>query len=164
MQSLIVYDSVYGNTEMVAHAIGGAIGKALGMPEAVTLLRVNDATADQLTGYDLLVVGAPTHGFRPTPATRTLLKGLRAHSLDVVKVAAFDTRITQEKIDEVKILGFFVKFFGFAAEPIGKSLEKAGGTLAVPPEGFYVLDTEGPLGKDELQRAADWGAKIVAAL
>ena len=164
MQSLIVCDSVYGNTEKVAAAIGSAIGEALGTPEAITLLRVSDATADQLTGYDLLVVGAPTHGFRPTPATRALLKGLRANSLDGVKVAAFDTRITQEKLDEVRILGFFAGIFGYAAEPIGKRLEKAGGRLVVPPEGFYVLDTEGPLAEEELERASDWGAKIVTAL
>jgi hypothetical protein len=37
------------------------------------------------------------------------------------------------------------------------------GELVVPPEGFYVSDTEGPLLEGELERAADWTRQIVAA-
>ena len=41
---------------------------------------------------------------------------------------------------------------------------KKGGELAVPAEGFYVGDTEGPLLEDELERAAEWARKIAATL
>ena len=127
------------------------------------MLRVSDATPEKLTGVQLLVVGSPTHRFNPTPATTSLLKGTPGKSLHGIKVAAFDTRLTQAEIDEIRILAFMVKFFGYAADPIAKKLEKMGGKLVIPPEGFYVSDTEGPLLKDELQRAAAWAAQIIAA-
>jgi hypothetical protein len=34
--------------------------------------------------------------------------------------------------------------------------------LVVPPEGFYVVDTEGPLLEGELDRAAVWARKLSA--
>ena len=42
------------------------------------------------------------------------------------------------------------------------ALEKKGGELVIPPEGFYVGDTEGPLLEGELERAADWAKQIIA--
>lgn len=59
------------------------------------------------------------------------------------------------------ILNFFVKLFGYAARPIADRLIKKGGELAMPPEGFYVEDTEGPLKEGELERATEWVRQIV---
>lgn len=53
-----------------------------------------------------------------------------------------------------------VKIFGYAAEPIARQLMKKGGTLALPPEGFYVKASEGPLKDGELDRAAAWARQI----
>jgi hypothetical protein len=76
---------------------------------------------------------------------------------------AFDTRFTESNIAEAPaILGFFVRIFGYAAEPIAGRLEKKGGELVLPPEGFYVGDTEGPLLEGELERAAAWANQILA--
>jgi hypothetical protein len=83
--------------------------------------------------------------------------------LEGVKVAAFDTRYREAEIEKVRILAFLVKIFGYAAKPIADRLEKKGGELAVPPEGFYVTDTEGPLFEGELERAADWARQILLA-
>ena len=77
-----------------------------------------------------------------------------------VKVAVFDTRIAENDIKS-RGLRFLVKCFGYAAKPIGDSLEKKKGEPAVPPEGFYVADTEGPLKEGEIERAAEWAKKIV---
>jgi hypothetical protein len=77
-------------------------------------------------------------------------------------VAAFDTRFPPEQIDEVGILAFFVRLFGYAAEPIEKRLTRAGGEPVVSPGWFYVSDTEGPLLDGELERAADWARQIAA--
>jgi flavodoxin I len=56
-----------------------------------------------------------------------------------------------------------VKLFGYAAEPIAAKLQKKGGTLAAPPEGFFVGGTEGPLKEGELERAAQWARRVGAA-
>jgi hypothetical protein len=112
---------------------------------------------------DLLLVGSPTRGFRPSEATNSLLKSIPANGLKGVKVAAFDTRIA---IAEMKpaILRFFARIAGYAAKPIADLLRKKGGDLIVPPEGFYVEDTEGPLKAGELERATDWGRQMGAKI
>jgi len=154
MKSLVVYDSVFGNTEQIAFAIRD------GLDSEVEALRVGDARHDQLTGLDYLVVGSPTRAFNPTKAITSFLKGIPGGSLKGVKVAAFDTRIDPEDVDS-KVLNFFVKFLGYAAKPIGDRLQSKGGALVVPPEGFFVNDTEGPLREGELERATAWTRQIL---
>jgi flavodoxin len=147
MKALVVYDSVFGNTEKVAQAIGAALGE-------VQALRVGNVQPEHLAGITVLVVGSPTRAFRPTPATVSFLKGLPAGSLKGVRVAAYDTRML---VDEAPaILKFFVKIFGYAADPMLKLLVKKGGDAALQPEGFFVAGTEGPLKEGELERAAAW--------
>jgi hypothetical protein len=68
------------------------------------------------------------------------------------------------EIEKVRILALFVRLFGYAAEPIADRLRKKGGELIVPPEGFLVDGTEGPLIEGELERAADWGSQIMDSL
>ncbi len=158
MKALIVYDSFFGNTEQIAQAMG----HALGSPEDVEVLRVSDVKPEQLTGAALLVVGSPTRGFRPTPAISNLLKSIPKNGLKGVKVAAFDTRFTMDEIESsVFILRILVKRFGYAAKPIADRLKKKGGELIMPPEGFFVEGTEGPLKEGELERAADWAQRLI---
>jgi flavodoxin I len=121
-------------------------------------------TPEQVSGLSLLIVGSPTQKFSPTAPTTRLLKSIPAGGLKGVKVAAFDTRITEAEVERVKILSFFVKIFGYAAEPIASKLEKKGGTQVAAPTGFYVGGTEGPLLDGELDRAAAWAKEIAAAL
>ena len=159
MRALVVYDSVFGNTEQIARAIGSALGST----GDVQVLRVGSVQPGQLAGLDLLVVGSPTRGFRPTPALTSWLKGIPAGSLQGVRVAAFDTRISMDDPKVPGILRFMVKLFGYAAQPIAGRLEKKGGVLAAPPEGFIVTASEGPLREGELERAAAWARQLVAA-
>jgi hypothetical protein len=77
-----------------------------------------------------------------------------------VRVAAFDTRIAIEDVDNA-VLPTFIKVFGYAAKPIADLLQKKGGELSLPPEGFIVKDTEGPLKEGELERAAEWARGLV---
>ncbi len=155
MKALVVYDSVFGNTEKIARAIGSALGS----PEDVGVMQVGKAGLEQLKGLSVLVVGSPTRAFNPTKPTTAFLKSLPSHTLDGVVVAGFDTRTN---IDEAPgFLKFMVKFFGYAAEPIAKRLTKAGGKEAAAPAGFVVADTEGPLKDGELERAAVWAKQIL---
>jgi len=164
MKAMVVYDSVYGNTQKIAAAMAAAMAAALGSPEDVAMVRASDARPELLTGLTLLIAGSPTQKFRPIPPVTAFLKSIPKDGLQGVKVAAFDTRFTQSNIDKVRILAFFVNIFGYAAKPIAGRLQSKGGVLAVPPEGFYVADTEGPLLEGELERAANWARQIVAAL
>ncbi len=158
MKFTLVYDSLYGNTEKIARAIGdGLAGQGEG-----TIASVADFKMDLLRGVDLLIVGSPTQKFKATAAMKSFLKAIPANGLKGARVAAFDTRLTQGNIDATPVLPFFVKLFGYAAEPIAKELQKKGGVLVLPPEGFYVEGTEGPLVQGELERAATWAGKLFA--
>jgi len=158
MKVLVIYDSVFGNTEQIAQAIGNALGSQ----EDVEILRVSNVKPEQLTGLKLLIVGSPTRQFRPTAAINNLLKRIPKNGLKGVKVAAFDTRFTMSAIEESRVLPFFVRLFGYAAKPISDRLKKKEGELIIPPEGFFVEGVEGPLKEGELERAADWAKQIIA--
>jgi flavodoxin len=156
MKVLIIYDSIFGNTEQIAQAIGNAFGSQLD----VEILRVGDVKPEQMMGVKLLIVGSPTRGFRPTPAIKSLLKKIPVNGLKAVKVTVFDTRISVSDI-ESRIGRFFMNRFGYAAHPIADWLTTKGGELILAPEGF-VKDTEGPLKDGELERAEEWARKIMA--
>jgi len=151
MKTLIIYDSFFGNTEQIAQAIGQTL-------DAQTV-KVNETSAEQLAGIELLIVGSPTRGFRPSPLIAAFLKGLPANCLQGVKVAAFDTRIPMT--DKVpRFLRFLSGLFGYAAQPIAKALQQKSGTLALPAEGFLVTDSKGPLSDGEIERATAWAQSI----
>jgi flavodoxin len=147
MKTLVVYDSRFGNTKLVAEALGEAI------PGEVEVVHAGEAKAAELGGYDLLVVGAPTHGGRPSDGAKAFLGQIQGQALAGVRVAGFDTRVPAK----------WVRIFGYAAPRIAKALAKKGGRLAGPPGDFYVLGTEGPLKDGELERAAAWAQEIAGA-
>jgi flavodoxin len=144
MNALVVYDSVYGNTEKIARAIGDALNSE------ARVTRGGGVRPADLEGVDLLVVGSPTHGGRATEAIQGLLDRLEGSPLAGTRVAAFDTRLAAK----------WVAVFGYAAPKIARALEEAEGTLVAPGEGFVVKGREGPLKDGELERAADWAKEL----
>jgi flavodoxin len=146
MKTLVVYESINGNTEKIAKSIGEAI------KEDVRVLSIGAACSSDLESVDLLIVGSPTYGGRPTPGMLDFLKHtVPASSLKDINVAAFDTRLTAN----------WVKMFGFASEKIANSLKASGGTLLLSPQGFYVKGAKGPLKEGELEHAASWAKEVV---
>jgi len=141
MRALVVYDSLYGNTEEIAKAIAGAI------KGEVSLLRAGEVGPPELENIGLLVVGAPTQGGRATEAIRDFLSRITKAEINGLNAAAFDTRLTTR----------FTKIFGYAAGKIAGSLKKKGANLVAEPEGFFVEGTKGPLTEGERERAAVWG-------
>ena len=117
-------------------------------------------TPDKLVGLDLLVLGSPTRGFRPTENVAKFINTLPKNRLVGIQVAAFDTRIWLETIKS-KPFRFVVDKGGYAARTIANALEKKGGRLVVPPEGFLVTGEQGPLKAGELERAAAWANKLI---
>lgn len=154
MKTLIVYDSFFGNTEKVAQILAETLGSEL--------IKVQDILPDQLSGVELLVVGSPTRAFNPSPDIKAFLKNLPAEALKNVNVTAFDTRYAMEDI-EPKFLLMLVRLFGYATKTMEKLLKKKGARMIVQPEWFAVRDSEGPLKEGELERAAEWAKRILAA-
>jgi len=147
MKTLVIYESLYGNTEKIARAIAGAI------EGEVVVKNAGAATAADLEKIDLLLMGSATQGGRAMKATQAFLDSLGENSLKGLKAAAFDTRLTAA----------IVKLFGWAAKRIAENLKKKGAVILVEPEGFLVVNTKGPEKAGELERAAAWGKQVSAA-
>ena len=145
MKALVVYDTLYGNTEKIARAIAGAI------TGDVRILRAGEAGPADLAGVELLFVGSPTQGGQATDPVQKFLDKIPAGALKNVRVASFDTRLKTK----------LVKLFGYAAGRIEKALKGKGGTPASSPGLFQVKGPKGPLVDGEEERAAAWARGIV---
>jgi flavodoxin len=148
LNTWIVYDSLWGNTEKIAQAIGDEVAGE------VKVLRPAQVDPAAVGAIDLLIVGSPTHGGGPTEAIQSLLGQLGGTLPAGTSVAAFDTRLATR----------LVAIFGYSAPRIARTLEGVGATLVVPPEGFVVKGKEGPLREGELERAAGWAQEIVGLM
>jgi flavodoxin len=155
--TLIIYDSVFGNTAKIAQAMASALEEY----QEVDLRLVGEVFPEHLDGVKTLIVGSPTRQFKATGALDQFLKQIPAGTLDGIQVAAFDTRMTPKDVSKNKFLAIMVKFFGYAAEKISRQLIHLGGKEIVSPQGFLVIGMEGPLVEGELERAAEWALKTI---
>ncbi|MDJ0350111.1 hypothetical protein [Cryobacterium sp. PH29-G1] len=168
MRALIVFESMYGNTRLVAEAIGRGLA-----PAEVILIPASQAAGVDLSNIDLLVVGGPTHVHGMSrPSTRrgaidaavtpqhilhleadAAGNGVREwldslHGL-TCRAAAFDTR------QEGPVL-----LTGHAAKSIGKHLLEAGADLVSGATSFLVTKSIA-LVPGEVRRAEAWGAVLL---
>jgi hypothetical protein len=163
MGTLVVVESIWGNTDSIGRAIAAGIG---GKVEVVT---AEDAPPTIPDGVDLLVVGGPTHAFSMTSAktresarqqgaTTIPSRGIREWLDELpptsrpVRVATFDTRTVSPRLP------------GSAAKKAMKRLVQRGFQPAAKPETFGVHGYEGPLADGELGRATEWGAGLARDL
>jgi flavodoxin len=141
MKTLVVYDSLYGNTEIIARAIGDVL------PGEVQVQRVEQAVAGELEATELLVIGSPTHGSEATEKVQGLMARIGSPTHEGARAATFDTRLTWG----------FLRRYGFAADKIATALKEKGWTLVGEEGGFFVRGLKkGPLKKGEEERAAAW--------
>jgi flavodoxin len=121
------------------------MGEALGSDARV--IKSDQASMEIIAAGDLILVGSPTHGGRPSPPMLAFLDGLPAGAFKNKKAAAFDTRLKAA----------LVKIFGFAGPRIEKTLKEKGADIAAPAEGFLVSTGKNPVILDgEIERAAAW--------
>ena len=59
MKALLVYESMFGNTEKIARAVGDGLSQEM----QVELFEVRDAPPVITDLVDLVIVGGPTHAF-----------------------------------------------------------------------------------------------------
>jgi hypothetical protein len=170
MRAVVVYESMYGNTHLVADAIGAGLGDAF----EVNVVPVANASPAVLAGADLIVTGGPTHihgmsrvssrkaaveaaGKPASPLTvepDALGPGLREWFASLgqhqAKAAAFDTR-----------LRWPAALTGRASKAIARLLRAHGFELIAAPESFLVTKQD-RLAPRELTRAREWGAQLAA--
>jgi menaquinone-dependent protoporphyrinogen IX oxidase len=168
MKAVVIYESMYGNTHVIANAIGEgfrAHGEAVVVP-------VDEAGAELVGSADVVVIGGPTHAHGMSravtrksaadaaakPGSDLVLdpdaddQGLRewfeSAAQIVTTAAAFDTRVSLP-----------AAVSGRAAKGIARNLRRHGATLIAEPESFFVTK-ENHLEPDEETRARAWGAQL----
>lgn len=149
MNTLIIYDSTFGNTAQLAQAMADKLGEH----GSARIALANEAGLTEMEGIDLLLVGGPTQRHGVSPAIKALLERLPRRSLRGVGAAAFDTRYHMAAWKS-----------GSAAHRIASRLKRTGASLLVEPESFFVAEREGPLEEGELERAAYWAEEIYQQL
>jgi hypothetical protein len=176
MNAVVVYESMYGNTHLIADAVAKGLGDGSGGDGEVRVVAVDDAEPDLLRHADIVVVGGPTHvhGMSRDSTRKAAIEaaekpesgltldpdaegpGLRDWFDSVGELggaaAAFDTRIDAP-----------AAITGRASKGIAKKLRHLGCTLVVEPESFLVTK-ESHLEPDEEARARAWGEGLRVAM
>lgn len=166
--ALVVYESMYGNTQDIAEAVAEGLHPHVGS----LVVEVSNAPTE-LDNLALLVVGGPTHAHGlSTPTSRSNASDRRP---DTPLVSAGEG--VREWLGRLRIRGdrppaaaFSTRLrgpeaiWGNAARGIGRRLRDHGYELLAPPEAFLVyvardLPTHALLA-GEIERARDWGEQL----
>ena len=77
MNAIVLFDTLFGNTEKIALSIARGLQDAGVEARAVN---IKDANMDGLAGYDLLALGAPTQYFTASKPLKVFLERLEGSS------------------------------------------------------------------------------------
>jgi hypothetical protein len=161
VNALVVYESLYGNTRLIAEAVGEGLAREL----ITDVVEVGVAPTDP-SESDLLVVGGPTHQFGLSRKSSrqqgaddsddpviSLDVGIREWIGSLPRVsgapaATFDTSIRKPNLP------------GSAARGAAKRLKKIGYRILLSGEIFLVEGGKGPITDGELDRAQEWGHMV----
>ena len=171
MRALVIYESMYGSTHVIADNIADGLRAAY----EVTVVPVGEATPELVAAADLVVAGAPTH-LRGLSSARSRRMAAQAAAKNGSELrmdpdaggpgmqdwlkelghrdglaAAFDTRV-----NGIALLT------GRASRPIARLLRRHGYRLVAAPEGFLVC-SHGTLLEGQASWARRWGMIIAAA-
>jgi flavodoxin len=167
MKALVVYESMFGNTEQIARAVADGLGESVD----VQLVEVSHAPGEPAPDLALIVAGGPTHAFsmsrentRADAINRGADEGEREFGLRewmaalpsghlAAKIATFDT-----KIESMRYVP------GSAAKAAAKTAHRHGYQSAAKAESFYVRDVDGPLVEGEIDRARAWARQLAASI
>lgn len=169
MRALVVYESYFGNTMDVAHAILAGLRQRL----QAEILEVTSAPPELIREFDLMVLGAPTHALgmsRPESRRDAVKQGAEADASQIgmnewlsrlglvpagCAVAAFGTTAVKPRL---------LASLGTAAGAIERRLKRMGAKVVLPAQQFWVEGVKGPLVSGEEARATDWGVSLADAL
>ncbi len=149
MESLVVYDSTFGNTRRVAEAIADGL-RSHG---PVRLLGLDELPLQNLGSVDLLFVGGPTPPDAMTAGMDQFVDVLEARPATGMVTATFDTRFRMPAVLSES-----------AAMTIARKLQRAGIRTFAPPESFFVSRGGPEPDEGETERATSWAKSVAARL
>jgi flavorubredoxin len=149
VKALVVYDSMYGNTEKIAKAL--VAGLQSGGVD-VGAVKVDAVKFDELGKVDLLWVGSPVHAWSASKPMKEFLEHLK--SVDGItgkKAFAFDTNMQG-------------RLAGSAGDKIEKKLKDLGLNIAKHRESATVKGREGPLQESAEETFKQIGVELAKTL
>ena len=123
MKGIVLFDTLFGNTERVASRL------AAGLQETgidAEYLNIKGVAPDRLIGYDLIVLGAPTQYHSASKPMKDFLEQLKTVNLRGKYGSAFDTK-------------FGYPLSGSAAKFIEKKLKDLGLEIIHPRSSAIVI-------------------------
>ena len=147
---IVVYESVFGNTKMVAESIIEGMGEVSGIE--TTLSKPKGADLNQITKYDAILVGSPNHMGGATRGIRKFIDKLGEIYLEGKLAAVFDT--------------YGGRDFEKAMKKMEKQIEGKvpGLELVAPGLSIKVKGLRGPIVEGELPKCREFGIKIASQL
>ncbi|MFX1374321.1 MAG: flavodoxin family protein [Promethearchaeota archaeon] len=143
-KTLILYDSVYGNTKKVAMSLSRGL-EAGGFH--VDTFMINDFDGLELQDYDVIGIGGPTHFHNASKKMKVFLKRIKNLKLDGKYGFAFETKAD-------------FRLAGSAAKRIVRYLKKMNMKIIHPPITGLIIDKEGPLQQNTLDIMEQIGINI----
>lgn len=149
-KAIVIYESKYGNTKLVAETIAGGMREVSGVETVLSELK--EADLKQLNDFDVILVGSPNHIGNATRSIRKFIDELGKLNLEGKLAAVFDTYIAKD--------------FDKAVRKMEKQMNKKapGLKLAAPGLSIKVEGMKGPVTVGELPKCTEFGAKIAAQL
>lgn len=145
MNTLVLYESQFGNTQKVAEVIG----KELEAHGPVRVTSVVNYQPPLLVDVDLIVIGAPTQAHGMTPAMKAFVEKLEAGA-SRLPVAIFDTRVKGPML-----------LWGSAGRGMAAKLADKGFNVIAGAESYTVTFSQPPRLEDgEEEHARAWAEKI----
>jgi len=168
MRAVVVYESMYGNTRVIAEAIGEGLRSAIG----TAVVPVGQAGPDVLEGAEVLVVGGPTHVHgmtRPRSRAAAAEAARKPDSTMVLEDGAEGPGVREwlASLDHIDAFaaGFDTRmhgpaaFTGRASKGITRELEHHSAQVVSDPESFMV-SKDNVLDPGEAARARQWGERL----
>lgn len=147
-RAAIIYDTRFGNTEMVAKALEEGMKKHGAI---VDCFRIDEVDVRKLGDYDFLAIGGPTHTFGPSRPMKDFLQKLENVNISSKGAFAFDTK-------------YGSRFAGSAGKRIEKKLKKLGMSIVKSHVSAIVKGGEGPLEDGAEETFKQIGADIAKSL
>ena len=145
---LLVYESKYGNTKLVAETIAEGI-KGVSDNQA-SIYELKEIKLKQPPDFDMVLIGSPNHMGSATRSIRKFIDELGKLNLKGKPAAVFDTYFW----------GDFEKAVKKMERQIGEKVP--GLTLVAPGLSIRVDGMKGPITEGELPKCKEFGTKVAS--
>ena len=151
---IVVYESKYGNTKLVAETIVDGMSNVEGLETVIKDLK--EVNLNKMSDYDTILIGSPNHYGGPTKAVKEFIDRLGKLHLNGKSFSVFDTYLGK-KSDY---------FFEKAVKTMEKIMSENVPALKqiAPGLSIKVQGMKGPIVEGELPKCKEFGKKIEAQL